>query len=180
MSLYVNGALAGSATAPASLLVTNHDLSIGARQSANPDGAPYDDDWVGLIDDARVYGRALVAAEVQALYSAAPTVAPTVTQDPVGRSVFAGGSVTLSVVVGGTLPMKYQWFNGSAPVTGATITTLTISNVNSANVGNYSLWVTNGGGYTNSAAATVALLPAACKHLRVARGRRCARSLLAA
>src|ERR1035441_8103898 len=46
MNLYINGVLAGSATPPSSLLVTNHDLSIGARQSANYDGAPYDDDWV--------------------------------------------------------------------------------------------------------------------------------------
>jgi hypothetical protein len=161
MSLYINGILAGSATAPTSLLVTNHDLSIGARQSASPDGAAYDDDWVGLVDDARVYGRALVPAEVQALYNAAPTVAPTVTQDPVGRSVFAGGIVRLSAVVGGTLPMKYQWFNGSAPVTGATLSTLTISNVNPANIGSYSLRVTNGGGYAISGAATVGLLTAA-------------------
>ena len=161
MALYVNGVQAGSATPPSSLLVTNHDLSIGARQSVNIAGAAYDNDWVGLMDDARVYGRALVAAEVQALYSAAPTIAPTILQDPVGRSVFAGGNVTLSAVAAGTLPLKYQWFNGSAPVTGATMSTLTISNVNSGNVGNYSLWVTNGAGYTNSAPATVALLPAA-------------------
>src|ERR1019366_5148422 len=37
----------------------------------------------------------------------------------------------------------------------------TIPNVNSTTVGDYSLRVTNGGGYTNSAPATVALLPAA-------------------
>jgi hypothetical protein len=160
MNLYINGALAGSATPPTSLLVTNHDLSVGARQSVNSDGAAYDDDWVGLVDDARVYGRALVPAEVQALYNAAPTIAPTIAQDPVGRSVFAGGSVTLTSVALGTLPMKYQWYNGAISVTGATAATLTITNVNSGNVGAYSLRVTNGGGYTNSAAATVALLPA--------------------
>jgi hypothetical protein len=141
-------------------LVTNHDLSIGARQSANYDGAPYDDDWVGLVDDARVYGRALVPAEVQALYNAAPTIAPTIVQDLVGRSVFAGGSVTLSAVVAGTLPMKYQWYKDTSAVTNATTATLTLASVNSGNVGNYSLRVTNGGGYTNSAVASVALLPA--------------------
>jgi hypothetical protein len=161
MKLYVNGVEAGSAAPPASLLVTNHDLSIGARQSANYDGAPYDDDWVGLVDDARVYGRALVAAEVQALYNAAPTVAPSVVQDPVGRTVFAGGTVSLSATASGTLPLKYQWYQGSTAVAGATAATLTIASVNSANVGAYSLRVTNGGGYTNTAAATVALLPAA-------------------
>ena len=160
MQLYVNGVQAGSATPPTSLLVTNHDLSVGARQSANYDGAPYDDDWVGLVDDARVYGRALVPAEVQALYNAAPTIAPTIAQDPLGRSVFAGGTVSLTSVALGTLPMKYQWYKGASAVAGATTTALTIASVNSGNVGNYSLRVTNGGGYTNSAVATVALLPA--------------------
>jgi hypothetical protein len=161
MMLYINGVLAGSATAPSSLLANSHAVSIGARQSANYDGAPYDYDLVGLVDDARVYGRALVPAEVQALYNAAPTIAPNIVQDPVGRTVFAGGSVTLSALAGGTLPMKYQWYNGTTAVAGATTTALTINGVNSTNVGNYSLRVTNGGGYTNSAPATVALLPAA-------------------
>jgi hypothetical protein len=57
--------------------------------------------------------------------------------------------------------MKYQWYKDASPVTGATTSALAITNVNSGNVGNYSLRVTNGGGYTNSAPATVALLPAA-------------------
>jgi len=160
MKLYVNGVQAGSAAPPTSLLVTNHELSIGARQQYNYEGAPYDYDWVGLIDDARVYGRALVAAEVQALYNAAPTVAPTIVQDPVGRTVFAGGTVGLTAVAAGTLPLKYQWYRNSSAVSGATTATLTLASVSSANAGTYSLRVTNGGGYTNSAPAIVALLPA--------------------
>ena len=159
MKLYVNGVQAGTATPPPSLLANSHELSIGARQQYNYEGAPYDYDLVGLVDDARVFGRALVAAEVQALYNAAPTIAPTIVQDPVGRTVFAGGTVSLSAVAGGTLPLKYQWYKGATAVTGATTTTLIIASVNSTNVGNYSLRVTNGGGYTNSAPAIVALLP---------------------
>ena len=45
MKLYVNGVQAGSATPPASLLATNHDLSIGARQSGNDDGALMTTTW---------------------------------------------------------------------------------------------------------------------------------------
>jgi hypothetical protein len=160
MKLYVNGVQAGTATPPPSLLANSHELSIGARQQSNYEGAPYDFDLVGLLDDARVFGRALVAAEVQALYTAAPTVAPTIVQDPVGRTVFVGGTVSLSTVAAGTLPLKYQWYKGATAVAGATNATLTLASVNSANVGAYSLRVTNGGGYTNSASATVALLPA--------------------
>ncbi len=160
MKIYVNGVQAGTATPPSSLFTASHELSIGSRQSANYDGAPYDFNLVGLIDDARIYGRALVAAEVQALYTAAPTVAPSVVQDPVGRSVFSGGSVTLSAVAAGTLPLKYQWFRNSTAVSGATASTLTLASVTAANIGTYSLRVTNGGGFTNTAPAVVGLLPA--------------------
>ena len=160
MKLYVNGVQAGSATPPSSLLASSHELSIGARQSGP--GAAYDNDMCGLIDDARVFGRALLPAEVQALYNAAPTIAPSISQNPQGRSVFAGGTVSLSAVVAGTLPMKYQWYKGAGPVSGATASSLTIASVSSANVGDYILRATNGGGYIISdPAATVALLPAA-------------------
>jgi hypothetical protein len=160
MKLYVNGVQAGSATPPSSLMATNHELSVGARQQSNYDGAPYDFNLVGLIDDARVYGRGLVAAEVQALYNAAPTIAPSVVQDPAGRSVFSGGTVTLSGVAAGTLPLKYQWFRNSSLVSGATASALTLASVSSANAGTYYLRVTNGGGFSNTAPAIVALLPA--------------------
>jgi len=160
MKLYVNGVQAGSATPPSSLLASSHDVSIGARQSGA--GAAYDNDMCGLIDDARVFGRALLPAEVQALYNAAPTIAPSISQNPQGRSVFAGGTVSLSAVVAGTLPMKYQWYKGAGSVSGATASSLTIASVSSANVGDYTLRATNGGGYIISdPAATVALLPAA-------------------
>jgi hypothetical protein len=59
------------------------------------------------------------------------------------------------------MPLKYQWYrNVSTPVAGATMATLTIANVNAGNVGSYSLTVTNTAGRIDSAAATVALLPA--------------------
>ena len=157
MKLYVNGIQAGSATPPSSLLASTDVMSIGSRWS----GSGFANEMNGFVDDVRVYGRALLPAEVQALYNTAPALAPTIAQDPQGRSVFPGGSVTLSPTVAGSLPIHYQWFNGSAPVNGGNASTLTISNVSPANIGSYSLRVTNGGGYAISGAATVALLPAA-------------------
>ena len=87
-------------------------------------------------------------------------IAPIVTQDPEGKSVFAGGTVTLTAAASGTMPLKYQWYrNVTTPVAGATTATLTIASVNAGNVGDYSLTVTNTTGRANSAAATVAMLP---------------------
>jgi hypothetical protein len=158
MKLYINGVQAGGTTPPSSLLASSHDVSIGARQSGSGDA--YDNDMIGLIDDARVFGRALVPAEVQALYNAAPTIAPSISQNPQGRSVFSGGTVSLSTVVVGTVPMKYQWYRGATAVPGATTPALTVASVTSATIGEYTLRATNGGGYIISDPATVALLPA--------------------
>ncbi len=161
MRLYVNGTQVGSATPPSSLLATNHELSIGARQQYNFEGAPYDYTLDGLLDDVRVFGRALLPAEVQALYSAAPTIAPSIVQDPQGRTVYPGGSVTMTASFAGTMPMTYQWYKGSSPVAGATGTTFTLANVTSSDTGSYSVKATNGGGSTNTAGAVVTLIPLA-------------------
>ena len=161
MKLYINGVEVATTTPPSTLFTNNHEVSIGARQQSNDEGALYDFDLVGLVDDARIYGRALLPAEVQALYKQAPIVAPSITQDPQGKSVFAGGTVTLTAAAAGTMPLKYQWYrNVTTPVAGATNATLTITSVNAGNAGTYSLAVTNTAGRTNSAAATVAMLPA--------------------
>jgi len=161
MKLYVNGVQVASGTPPSTLFTNRHEVSLGARQQDNYDGAPYDFDLVGMLDDARIFGRALVPAEVQALYNLAPLVAPSISQDPQGKSVFQGGSVKLTASAAGSEPLRYQWYrNGTTPVAGATTTTLTIPSVNTGTVGNYTLTATNTAGKATSAIATVALLTA--------------------
>ena len=56
MNLYVNGALAGSAAAPSSLLATNHEVAFGNRQSSM---VGYDCLFTGALDDVRIYSRDL-------------------------------------------------------------------------------------------------------------------------
>ena len=161
MRLYINGVEVVSAAPPSTLFTNNHEVSIGARQQFNYEGAPYDFDLVGSVDDARIYGRALLPAEVQALYSQAPIIAPSITLDPQGKSVFAGGTVTLTAAAAGTMPLNYQWYrNVTTPVAGATTATLTIASVNAGNAGDYSLTVTNTAGRTNTATATIVMFPA--------------------
>lgn len=161
MKVFINGVEVAGTTPPSTLLANNHEVSIGARQQSSEEGAPYDFDLVGLIDDARILARALVPAEVQALYNQAPLIPPVIAQNPQGRSVLPGGSVTLTGGAVGSMPLKYQWyFNGTTPVAGATTATLTIANVNTGNVGDYALTVTNTAGSASTLSATVGLLPA--------------------
>jgi hypothetical protein len=69
MRLYVNGQQVGSATPPATLVNTTHEVSIGARKNQN--SSAYDLNLDGLIDEVAIYNRALSAAEVLAHYQAA-------------------------------------------------------------------------------------------------------------
>lgn len=83
--------------------------------------------------------------------------APTITSQPAPTSVAAGGSVTFSVIATGSDPLTYQWFFGGNAIAGATSASYTVSNVQAANAGSYSVRVSNAAGSvtSNSVSLTV-------------------------
>ncbi len=86
-----------------------------------------------------------------------PNTAPTITTQPASQGGTIGGSVTFSVSAAGNPAPTYQWqFNGAA-ITGATGATLTLSNLQASDAGNYRVVVTNSAGSatSNSAALSV-------------------------
>src|SRR5205823_5181599 len=88
--------------------------------------------------------------------------APTITADPANASVSPGGSASFTVSASSPAeaigPLRYQWrFNG-VDINGATSATLTINNAQMSDVGSYDVVVSNSGGSTASAAATLTLL----------------------
>lgn len=83
---------------------------------------------------------------------------PIITLQPVGRTVIAGTNITLTAAATGTPPLSYQWLLEGAPLAGATKTSLSLSNVQSSQSGNYSLRVTNVYGPTDSTNALVTVL----------------------
>lgn len=87
-----------------------------------------------------------------------PTGDPlTVTNQPAGQAVAAGGTLTLSVGVAGPGPVGYQWqFNGD-DIPGATGPTLVVSSFSAANAGAYWVAAYNAGGWVRSALANVTL-----------------------
>jgi len=61
--MYVNGTLVGTAVTADAVFSNGSTLDIGARQFQSG----YTLNWTGLLDDVRVYGRAITPLEVRAL-----------------------------------------------------------------------------------------------------------------
>jgi alpha-tubulin suppressor-like RCC1 family protein len=89
---------------------------------------------------------------------------PAITQSPTNVTLTAGATATFNAMVTGDPPLSYQWrFNGSPlgdslHIAGSATGTLTISNVQNSDMGNYSLTVTNPVGSAISTAAVLTVL----------------------
>jgi hypothetical protein len=69
------------------------------------------------------------------------------------------GTVIFGVTADGSIPATYQWYKGVAELSGQTAATLTLSNLQLGDVGNYSCAVTNafGGAVSSGATLTVSV-----------------------
>ncbi len=80
---------------------------------------------------------------------------PTITQPPVGFSVVAGGAGSFNVTATGTSPLAYQWRFFGTNLTGATTNRYSLTNIQTANAGDYTVVVTNPYGSSTSTVATL-------------------------
>ena len=156
---------------------TEHALYLGLRPSG---GAVTR--FAGQMDEVCVYGRALSAAEIQAIYSAGsagkclPTVAPSITTQPQSQTVRVGANAVFTVVAGGSSPLSYQWRLNGTNLSGVNGATLTLTNVQLAQAGSYTVQVTNlyGAVTSSNAVLTVNRFPVAqCADVVVSAGANC-------
>jgi hypothetical protein len=82
-------------------------------------------------------------------------IQPGITTQPQSLTVTQGQSALLSVVASGTAPLSYQWSLNSTALSGATSSTLTLTNVQASDTGNYTVVVTNVAGSVTSEVATL-------------------------
>jgi DNA/RNA endonuclease G (NUC1) len=116
-------------------------------------------------DTGYTFFTALPGSMASALRSvvdgSSPVGSPAITSHPTSQTTVVGGSATFSVTATGDAPLSYQWVHDDVDIPGATATSLTLGNVQAANVGEYYVVVTNNVGSTtsNPAALIVTGLP---------------------
>jgi hypothetical protein len=76
---------------------------------------------------------------------------------PASVSVDPGATATFAVAATGSVPLSYQWRRNGVALSGATGTSLTLTNVQSADAGSYSVTVTNNLGSVSSNPAVLSV-----------------------
>ena len=81
---------------------------------------------------------------------------PSITNQPANLTVATGQNAAFTVGAAGTAPLRYRWrFNATNNLSSATNASLTITNAQSTNAGDYTVVVTNAYGAVTSAIATL-------------------------
>jgi hypothetical protein len=131
--------------------------AIGGR------GDNLDNGFFGVIDELSFYNRALSPAEITEIYKAGSagkgTQPPNIITQPQPVTANAGDNVSFTVTANGTTPLIYQWSLNDTNISGATTSSLTISNVAQSDLGNYAVEVSNSFGSTNSSNAMLSMYP---------------------
>ncbi|MDP6251853.1 MAG: immunoglobulin domain-containing protein, partial [Verrucomicrobiota bacterium] len=130
MRLFVNGKLEGFAADAHSY--DFNELRIGRYNV----GADYD--FAGYLDDLRITkGVARYSSNFGLVEAMKGDAVPTISLLTESMTVVEGGSVNLSVTAGGALPLAYQWSRGGEDISGATQSTLTLTDVALSDAGDY-------------------------------------------
>ena len=124
----------------------NHSLGAGTQVLR----------WRHVKNDSGSFGQD--RAWVDQVSFVPPTGLPVILTQPTSRTNSAGTTATFRVAAGGAQPLAYQWRKSSAKLSGATNSTLTLTNVQVADAGNYDVVITNVAGSVTSQVARLAVI----------------------
>ena len=160
---------------PGATVVTNTTIGIGTVVN----GARFLVDGVHLVGGGDIYYKSdIIIANLQAadlgIYTVVATnlagstssrdfilafaPPPVFTTHPTSQSVAPGASATFSASATSSIAITYQWQKDGVSIPGATNATLTVNNVQVANLGNYTLVATNASGSTTSNPAALTFI----------------------
>jgi len=121
---------------------------------------------VGAVATAVVSNGVVVSITINnagSNYTGIPTIviggAPSIAAQPQPVTVSVYETASISVTAGGTTQLYYQWLFDGTNISGATSSTLTISNVMQTNLGTYAVVVSNVFGLVTSSNATLSMYP---------------------
>ncbi len=86
---------------------------------------------------------------------------PSIITDVMPAVRLQGASVTFTVVAGGSQPLNYQWKSNNVAIPALNTNTLTLDNIQPSFAANYSVFISNAAGNTNSSAASLTVVPVA-------------------
>ena len=162
IQLYVNGTMVGQTAAAWPQSYGTLPLFFGSS------GASFWDHKLnGMLDEVSLYNRTLAASEIASIYNVRAggkcegEVAPTILTQPAGATIVIGGGVSFNVGVAGSAPIGYQWYKDSLKLqnagefSGVTTATLAVTNLQTVDIGNYQVVVTNAFGSVTSTVASL-------------------------
>lgn len=150
-AIYVDGTLICQTNFGSQVAASSFNLWFGydpvpTNALVHTFGAQYR--YAGQMDEVLVYNRALSADEIQATYNtgayglcALPTT--TVTVQPTNQVVLTGNTGTFTAIADGSPPLSFQWLFNGTNIPDATGLTLTLTNAQPDQSGNYSVQVSN-------------------------------------
>jgi uncharacterized repeat protein (TIGR01451 family) len=143
-------------TLPSLVRVTsNDDAASGGLQSQVSFFAS-----AGVTYQVAVDGYSATDSGIIQFQASLTPLDPIITYQPRGETVNAGATVSFSAGAAGTAPLSFQWQFNEADLPGATNISLTLTNVQLAQAGDYRLKVTGAAGSVRSASATLVVVPA--------------------
>ena len=90
-------------------------------------------------------------------FTLGPASSPAISTHPISQVVGSGSDVSFSVSINAGLAATYQWFKNGVSISGATRSTLVLTNVQLTDAASYTVTVTNSTGSVTSNAATLTL-----------------------
>lgn len=146
------------------LLVDVHNFSGGNANLFNNSSGAIPDSVSRIfnannVNAASATGIDTGGGSLQIVYEAASRL-PIIMQQPTSQIVAAGSTVLCSVTAKALSPLEYQWFFNDInhPIDGATNSSVTFSNMQSAQEGNYFVEVANAFGRVFSSNALIAIV----------------------